>query len=1512
MKRFLLLLTIILTLNPSVYAQLSGNYTIGGNVGASNFATWTDFAQEFNKVGVSGKVQVTIQSNTSISSCIELKQHSTYPTTATNTLVFTGNGYSVTGSITKELLLLNGADYIEIKNVKFVNSSNTDSIIGIRIANQADFISINGCTIQFNGSFNIAKSASAYIAFADNNRNLLQTSSNHLGVNNTVKSCTLTTTANNSPGPYYGILHQGGIDSFKSVGTKNTFEGNNIQNFYTNAIFSRYSNGDRWLNNTITRSSASSSSPVDSNLVVIKMGNSYTASQSTLIFGNTITNLPFVGATGTSKIRLNLFVGIELNQCDGTSATDFIIEGNTISHNVAYNYFEGITVLEGVKVIIKKNLLSYNRCYFNRFSYGFKILGTTDIVIVQNRITKEIMGEFMNPYNIWNRVMFLQTIKSKYLKFNLVEDNIIDSNIWRREGVVFFGEGINYTSLSMSKNQVFNNEAIAFNSGGVYRGGHIQIFSVGVMQSNLNIVANLVANNKVDSLGEFIFLNQYVNGGSTSLSKENNICNNTVYFTSDLNHKYGPVGIFLDFNEYTKITGNIFYYDCPNATISKTLEINTNLTTTPFILELDHNTYYIRAKSESWKIYRLNYTNFKDYKSLTLAGKNENSVKVKFADVEKNDFRQYSILAQNNVPYRSINEKDIYKRVRNKKFHDRGAIETYFDLAADTSDLKIPNTVCSGWKRELGIRIKNKNSDTVYDFYVAYSVNGIVNREFVTQRIASQDTYTYYFKNPLIINALDSVTVCVYVDAKDDTLSNDTFVFKTFVKRSPGGSAFIPIDTVVNSNKPWYRADGRPDVTILGLPVVYSMPPPRTYSNSQFDTGWSASVSAYSFTGKKIPGTTLTKPSSISDLTITFETKDSSLEDSVIRIAVTFTNYRNGCDTTILREVYIAPVALANFKTQITACTGDTLQFENASSIKKGYFYSTWDFGTGISADTSSDINSTFVYSKPGIYKVKLTTKTVDFGFTNSKEIEVDVAETPMVDFSKKNSCSGAEAEFINKSSPAKAKNYWDFGDGKGESRNDSTRVVNIYKNAGIYTIKLRIDNKGCIATALQKIQQFETPVAAFDQVSGRCSKEIFNFTNKSTLTSGKIGSRWYFNSYDSVSTATHGKTRLNQGGKNWIQLIVKSDMGCADTLMKEIVVYQSPIVDFDVDRACKYVVSQFINKTLFDTAFNNSYRWDFGDGTKSSLKLPTKKWNSLGGYTVKLVVESANLCSDSLSKNIQVLESVFPAFSANNACSGDPVSFKNLTTWESGKINYLWDFADNTFNNTSDPIKSFNPKITTSYFVTLKASITGGCADSFTQRVDIYETPRTCAVEAIPDYSQYHWGIKVSPKDKLGNIGGQDNVDYTFIIPGIDTVTVSNSGATAILDGKSDGVYTVFMTAKMRNVGNCVCSGSTTITIDRLDMVNQELLNTWQVQASPNPNNGSFKLSVFGIQQVNSLRLKTMNGAVINEMQSPITVRASNTMQEVTVQQLNISPGLYILEVNTDLGSKTLRLIVQ
>ena len=1496
----ILLISILLFLNiPSAYSQLSGNYTIGGSTGASNFATWTDFAQEFNKVGTSGKVKVTIQNNTTISSRVELKQHTTYPTTSSNTLVFVGNGYSITGSNPHELLLLDGVDYVEISNVKFINTSNNDSLIGIRITNNADFNIFNGCTIQFTGTFKQAKHASAFVAFAENNRNLLQLSRKHLGTNNTIKYCTFSTTATNSPGPYYGILHQGGIDSFNSSGTKNTFEGNNIQNFYSSAIFSRYSNGDRWLSNVITRTAASSSSAVDSNLVAIKIGKSYSGTQSTLINGNTIKDLPFIGASGTSTIRLHSFSAIRLDSCQGTSSTNFYIENNTITNNIGYRYFVGIVIDQGLKIIIKKNLLSKNRCYLNYYSYSIKISGTTDLMVVQNHITKEKMGELSSNRIFYCYVVHCSYLYNRYWQSNTIEENIIDSNSWQRECFVFFTVNLIKGGISFNKNQVINNRAPGL-------GGNIVVFDIDNYFSNVNVVANLVAKNSIDTFGTFLFV-KHIDANNSNT--ETNICNNTVYFESKSNHRYGPVGFYLREYQKTNVTGNIIYFDCPNSDYAVPVQIYHYVSAQ---LEINHNTYFVKSKTETWNITSNNKSNFSDYKSLSLVGSAENNVKVKFSDIPKNDFRQYTAMAQNNVPYRQINEKDIYQRVRNKKFHDRGAIETYFDLAADTSNLNIPTEICSGWQKEVGIRIKNNNADTVYDFHVAYSINNIKNRELVTHRIASKDTYTYYFKTPLIINSLDSVEVKLFIDANDDTLSNDTFVFKTFVKESPGGSEFLPVDTIKSPNPPIYRSNGKPDVTVVGSPVLYTMPPPRKYSNSQFGTGWSASASAYTLSGKKIPGTTLTNPSGTADLSVKFETMDTALENTVIQIAVTFSNYKNSCDTTLLREIFIAPLAWANFKSKTSACTGDTISFENTSTIKNGYYYSTWNFGTGVVGDTSSDINSTHVFIKPGIFKVRLTTKTLDIGFVNNKEIEVVITTTPTVDFTKKNGCARSDALFTNNSTPANSHNYWDFGDGKGEIRNDSATINHIYSVDGIYNVKLRVDNKGCIATSTKKIQQFETPIAAFDHVSGRCSHEIFKFTNKSILKSDSYDSKWTFNNLDSVSTSKHGETRFSKGGKNWVQLIVKSSIGCSDTLTKEILAYQTPNADFEVDRACKYVVSKFLNNTAFDTTYKNRYNWDFGDGTKSTLKSPTKKWNSLGTNTVILLVESDNFCKDTVSKNIQVLESVFPAFSANNACSGVPIVFKNSTTWESGEINYRWDFADNTFDKEAEPTKTFNPKRTTSYFVTLWAAITGGCSDSITQRVDIYETPNSCSVDAVVDYSVYHWGIKALPKDNSGNVGGQDNVEYTFWIPGIDTVTVSNSGAYAMLNAKSDGIHQVFMTAKMSTNGNCTCSGNTIVTLDRLGLTNYNSQDLWRIMASPNPNNGHFKIEVFGAQQVKSLRVKTINGSTLLNLESPDMIPSENHKQELWLEQLQVSPGVYFLEVTTDAGTKSVKLMVQ
>ena len=119
-------------------------------------------------------------------------------------------------------------------------------------------------------------------------------------------------------------------------------------------------------------------------------------------------------------------------------------------------------------------------------------------------------------------------------------------------------------------------------------------------------------------------------------------------------------------------------------------------------------------------------------------------------------------------------------------------------------------------------------------------------------------------------------------------------------------------------------------------------------------------------------------------------------------------------------------------------------------------------------------------------------------------------------------------------------------------------------------------------------------------------------------------------------------------------------------------------------------------------------------------------------------------------------------------------------------------------------------------------------------------------------------------------------------------------------------------MTAKMRTNGNCTCSGNTIITLDRLGLTNYNSQDLWRIMASPNPNNGHFKIEVFGAQQVKLLRIKTINGSTLLNLESPDMIPSANHKQELWLEQLHVSPGVYLLEVTTDAGTKSVKLVVQ
>ena len=136
-----------------------------------------------------------------------------------------------------------------------------------------------------------------------------------------------------------------------------------------------------------------------------------------------------------------------------------------------------------------------------------------------------------------------------------------------------------------------------------------------------------------------------------------------------------------------------------------------------------------------------------------------------------------------------------------------------------------------------------------------------------------------------------------------------------------------------------------------------------------------------------------------------------------------------------------------------------------------------------------------------------------------------------------------------------------------------------------------------------------------------------------------------------------------------------------------------------------------FTNTTADVAGAVANYDWNFGDGTTSKTKSPSKNWSNLGPKTVTLSVTLDNGCSDVVTKELSVLTQPKANFSASDVCAGDQVVFVNNTTWPQGDISYNWDFGDNTYSTNSDPSKLYNIVQTTSYNVTLYAYIAGGCA---------------------------------------------------------------------------------------------------------------------------------------------------------------------------------------------------------
>ena len=512
---------------------------------------------------------------------------------------------------------------------------------------------------------------------------------------------------------------------------------------------------------------------------------------------------------------------------------------------------------------------------------------------------------------------------------------------------------------------------------------------------------------------------------------------------------------------------------------------------------------------------------------------------------------------------------------------------------------------------------------------------------------------------------------------------------------------------------------------------------------------------------------------------------------------------------------------------------------------------------------------------------MKMVAKTLPYGFPSYDSATFQVNPVPTANFTKKNACEGYDLNFTNTTSPSNANVTWDFGDNKGTSTSNTPSYK--YSSKGSYLVTMTANLAGCIAKSQQRVYQFEKPKSAFAVVSGDCDNKNFVFANSSSIGTGMIGSYWNFDD-GNIGTDQAPKHLFASSGTKKVKLVTTSEFGCKDSITKNVVVKESPKVSFLNGPACSLKPTEFTNTTPAVANAIASYLWVFSDGTSSKSESPSHAWGSLGPKTATLTINLDNGCSASTTKTLDVLIQPKATFTAQDVCAGQPVVFNNGTTWAQGDISYEWDFSDNTMSTDSDPLHTYNVNATTTYNVTLKAKIAGGCLDSFTRQITINEGPKTCDFQATPDYAFGYYGMKFEPVNASGVAGSQATVTYTWVIENGG----KQNGPTAQFNFLKDGSFQVTMYAVTKATG-CECSATKSVVMNR---ASAKSLSTSGVAVYPNPAIGSFNVAMtetFGTDV--SIVMTSMTGAVVKVVKS-----TNNGLIQVDASDL--SEGVYMVKV--------------
>jgi gliding motility-associated-like protein len=396
-------------------------------------------------------------------------------------------------------------------------------------------------------------------------------------------------------------------------------------------------------------------------------------------------------------------------------------------------------------------------------------------------------------------------------------------------------------------------------------------------------------------------------------------------------------------------------------------------------------------------------------------------------------------------------------------------------------------------------------------------------------------------------------------------------------------------------------------------------------------------------------------------------------------------------------------------------CSPLVVNFTNQSVGATTYL---WRFGNG---NQSTLDNPSVIYATPGKYTVSLIAINNGVADTIVKTDYIEVFQDPTVDFTAPVTagCAPTTINFQDLSTPGSAPIrawIWNFGNGASSSQRNPAYT---YTQGGNFNVTLLVvDQNGC--NSEKAIANYITiqnkPNAQFiAQNRSSCTAPFtVNFTNQTTPATG-LTYEWTLGN-GQTSAAQNPSATYNALGSYTVKLKATNSLGCTDSIVKpQYVVIQDLVAQFTANQTtgCAPFVVNFTDQS---TANPNSVRWDFGDGTSSTLRNPQKTYTTPGTYTVKLVAANSSSCRDSIIKTgfITVNPAPVADFTSTNVTGCQIPFVAGFSDNSTNAVSWLWTFGNNTSSGQQNPVTVYNTF--GNFNVSLTVTNAQGCSNTITR----------------------------------------------------------------------------------------------------------------------------------------------------------------------------------------------------